>query len=123
MNSVRRDQNGRTQFKTALLLLLSAGPLAGCQSAWRIGARNSCTVAVEATVSEVGEKSPPFHLLEPGATVELREVPEGKPSVLVGVRSPGSTAVPLVKVRTSDLAKAPKGAKSDLIYEITDCPT
>ena len=84
---------------------------------------NRCNVALEATVADASEKDPPFFLIEPGASVLLRVVSEGIPSVSIGVRVPGASAPALKAVSTSSLTKAPKGAFSDFYFEITDCPT
>lgn len=101
----------------AVLVLSACG-----DPAWGIGAINHCDVAVEATVADASEKTPPFYRIEPGASVLLRVVSEGKPFVSIGVRIPGAPAPALSKVRPASLTKGTKGANSDFYFEITECP-
>ena len=106
------------------LLPASLVLLVGCEEAWRIGATNHCAGAVEATATDAAaEKDPPYRVVAPGASVELREVPKGVAYVYIGVRHPGDTSSALQRVNTADLTVASKGAKSDFYFEITECPT
>jgi hypothetical protein len=108
----------------ALLVTGSVLTVVACQDAWRIGAVNRCEVAIEvAATGTKTEVAPPFKLLKPGESRELREVEQGRPTLWFGVRTPGGAMPTLVSVRTVDLTRAPKGAASDFYYEVTDCPT